>query len=61
MIYSHIINSENESHKFAQNQIAIRGGHGNLSKYAYLEIPMDRGAWSCKELNMTEQLSITHI
>lgn len=45
MIYSHIINSENEPQKFAQNQIAIRGGHGNPPKYACLEIPMDKGAW----------------
>ena len=61
MIYSHIINSENESQKFAQNQITIRGGHSNPPKYACLEIPMDKGAWGCKELNTTERLSTAHI
>lgn len=61
MIYSHIINSEIQSQKFAQNQIAIRGGHDNPPKYACLEIPMDRGGWGHKELNTNEQLSTAHI
>ena len=43
-----------------------RGRHGNPLQYSRLENPMDRGAWwaivspqSCKESDMTEQLSTT--
>ena len=30
------------------------GGHGNPLEYSYLENPMDRGAWACQELDLTE-------
>ena len=35
-------------------------GNGNLLQYSYLENSMDRGAcpWGCRELDMTEQLSM---
>ena len=30
------------------------GGHGNPLQYSCLENPMDRGAWACKESDLTE-------
>ena len=36
-----------------------REGNGNPLQYSHLENPMDRGAWSSKKLDTTEQLS-TH-
>ena len=40
-------------------------GHGNLFQYSCPENPMDRGSlaghspWGCKELDMTEQLTLS--